>query len=179
MVDLQSFKIDIFTGINDEVIAPTADSGGNISHFYDKFNALIDIVQTEIDLLKSDIASIQGSQSSTPTLTSFTVTGIYANGDGNDSTGTIGAIPKTGRLKKIIGHDNESGEMGQFDTFFDIGNSSNYFTVEQYNTTPENYFEWVFSDDTSSDVTEGDILTFLIANVDGLGGLDFEVFIYG
>ncbi len=68
--------------------------------------------------------------------------------------------------------------MGQFDTFFDIGNSGNYFTVEQYNTTPENYFEWVFSDDTSSDVTEGDILTFLIANVDGLGGLDFEVFIY-
>ncbi len=178
MADLQGFKVDIFTGINDEIIAPTSSSGGNISHLYNRFNALIDTVQTELNYLKVEVAALSNNQS-TPTLTGFSFTGVSVTANG----GVVGTIPRTGKITKIIGHDNGAGEMGQYNTFFQItdpNNSSlnNVLTVEQWNTTPEGYFEWVFADDSSAEVVEGYILNVVLGGIE-LSGLEFEVFIYG
>ena len=54
MADYQSFKIPIFTGINDVPRLPTSEEGGNISHFYDEYNKLIDLLQTNVSTIETN-----------------------------------------------------------------------------------------------------------------------------
>lgn len=52
MVDFAPVKIEIYEGINDAPVAPNNTKGGNISHFYNRYNQLIDlIVQLRDELL--------------------------------------------------------------------------------------------------------------------------------
>jgi hypothetical protein len=48
MIDLSAYEIPVFSGVNDISIAPTATKGGNISHFYNKYNNLIAQLETII-----------------------------------------------------------------------------------------------------------------------------------
>jgi hypothetical protein len=48
MANLSGYKISIFTGINDVSKAPNATKGGNISHFYQKFNELVSMLETAL-----------------------------------------------------------------------------------------------------------------------------------
>ena len=58
MADFQAKKIPIFSDVNDVPIAPTANSGGNISHFYDLYNQLVDDLEENINDLENNIATI-------------------------------------------------------------------------------------------------------------------------
>ncbi len=53
MADYQSQKVNIFSNINDIPIAPTSSTGGNISHLYNLYNQLIDLLETDINTLQS------------------------------------------------------------------------------------------------------------------------------
>jgi hypothetical protein len=44
MVDFTPVKIEIYEGINDTPVAPNNTKGGNISHFYNRYNQLIDLI---------------------------------------------------------------------------------------------------------------------------------------
>ena len=87
MVDYQNRKVAIFTGINDAPIAPTSTSGGNISHFYDLFNTLIDLLQADITTIESaaavdystDITNLQNSITTLQTTTGDNTTSISSN----------------------------------------------------------------------------------------------------
>ena len=87
MVDYQNRKVPIFTGINDAPIAPTSSSGGNISHFYDLFNTLIDLLEADITTIASnaavdystDITNLQSSIATLQTTTSNNSTSIGSN----------------------------------------------------------------------------------------------------
>lgn len=59
MTDFTPHKIEIFTGINDEPTAPTANSGQNISYNNDKHNDLLDELQTAFDSLESRLSQIE------------------------------------------------------------------------------------------------------------------------
>lgn len=88
MVDYQSNKIPIFTGINDAPILPTASSGGNISHFYNLYNTLIDLLQADITLIEAastntfatDIAALESSLASLQTIVTTNSNSLTANG---------------------------------------------------------------------------------------------------
>ena len=87
MVDYQNRKVPIFTGINDAPIAPTSTSGGNISHLYDLFNTLIDLLEADITTIASnaavdystDITNLQSSIATLQTTTSNNTTSINSN----------------------------------------------------------------------------------------------------
>lgn len=64
MVDLSQYKIEIFSGINDLPIAPTASSGQNISYNNFLHNQLITQLQSTIDTLTSRIIQLE-NQSNT------------------------------------------------------------------------------------------------------------------
>ena len=72
MADYQAQKVEIFSNINDIPIAPTSSNGGNISHLYNLYNQLIDLLETDIDTLQNtsvtdystDISNLQNSVSS-------------------------------------------------------------------------------------------------------------------
>lgn len=51
-------KVPIFSGINDTPIAPTASSGGNISHFYNLYNGFFEDVKGTVDALWADIGTL-------------------------------------------------------------------------------------------------------------------------
>lgn len=58
MAEYQNFKIPIFTGINDTPKLPTAQQGGNISHFYDEYNKLVDLLETDVSAIQTKILKI-------------------------------------------------------------------------------------------------------------------------
>lgn len=49
MVDLSTKKIPVFTGINDNPVAPTSTAGGNGSHLIRRYNELVDLVQAQLN----------------------------------------------------------------------------------------------------------------------------------
>lgn len=57
MADFQEHKIEIFPGINDEAVAPTENSGQNISYSNAKYNNLIDELQFEINGLRNEFGN--------------------------------------------------------------------------------------------------------------------------
>lgn len=57
MVDYQSKKIPIFPNINDIPKAPDSLEGGNISHFYDLYNQLIDDLEEDIGTAEDQATS--------------------------------------------------------------------------------------------------------------------------
>lgn len=97
MVDYQSSKVPIFTGINDAPILPTATTGGNISHFYNLFNTLVDLLEADITVIETaanvdystDITALQNSISTLQTDTtansnSLTTNGVLINTNATD-----------------------------------------------------------------------------------------------
>lgn len=90
MADYQSRKVLVFSGINDIPIAPSATSGGNISHLYDLYNGLIDFIQADITALENttvtdystDISNLQSTIASLQ----LDVTNLNNNITTNNST---------------------------------------------------------------------------------------------
>ena len=58
MADYQAKNIPIFPDVNDVPIAPTTESGGNISHFYNLYNQLVDDLEVNINDLEDNIATV-------------------------------------------------------------------------------------------------------------------------
>ena len=150
MADYQAKKIPIFPDINDVSIAPTADSGGNISHFYDLYNQLVDDLEENI----TDIEEIAGDGFDlAQTLDArvydyyyYHITPnknyiIFQNNNTNFDLGThnlvsgtnsIGNIPANGELFRIVAN-------GSINNFADIqweigGNILNVTKVASYFT---------------------------------------------
>ena len=159
MVDYSNKKVPIFSGINDQPIAPTADSGGNISHLYDLYNQVLDILTTDITNIEAQLAAINNQLNpSEPTLEVFEFSGINAvdpEGIGNTFIATVGTIPKTGKLQKIAIDSIFEG----YDTFFSLDGGNNVLTLDSFEIATEGY-QWVVSNDGSQDVTQGQELTF-------------------
>lgn len=88
MANYQANKVPIFPGINDIPTAPTASSGGNISHFYDLYNTLIDLLEADITVIEtaattdyaSDIAALQSSITNLQTDINNNANNITTNG---------------------------------------------------------------------------------------------------
>ncbi len=139
MADFQDKKIPIFTDVNDVPVAPTADRGGNISHFYDKYNQLVDDLEEHItdveelagdgfDLARNADASAYDYYyyNSLPNKnyiifqnhnTSFNL----GNHDLNLGETRIGTIPANGELFRIIAE----GEINNYqDILFKVSNVS-------------------------------------------------------
>ncbi len=149
MADYNSYKIQIFPGINDVSVYPSATSGGNISHFYDNFNQLIDALNSSITNIENEIAAINALvPAPEPVLDIYEFVNINALSEAGEYRGTVGTIPKTGRLQKIVIDDLADG----YGTFFIV--DGNYLTYETFETVQEGY-QWTFFDDSSSDVTQG------------------------
>ena len=101
MVDYQNRKVPIFTGINDAPIAPTSSSGGNISHLYDLFNTLIDLLQADITTIESaatvdyssDILALQNADTNFQQLINTNTTNLATNSNSiTQNTTSIGTI---------------------------------------------------------------------------------------
>ncbi len=136
MADYQAKKIPIFTGINDTPKAPDSLEGGNISHFYDLYNQLIDDLEEDVGEVQEiagdalDIAERADSSSydyyyysTLPNRnyiifqnhnTSFNL----GNHDLNPGETTIGTIPTNGELFRIIA---EGTINNHADILFKIG----------------------------------------------------------
>lgn len=61
MADNSNLKVPIISGINDIPKAPTTTEGGNISHFYNLFNQLIDAYDGLITNLETQISNSSSS----------------------------------------------------------------------------------------------------------------------
>ncbi len=94
MADYQSRKVEIFSNINDIPVAPTSSTGGNISHLYNLYNSLIDLLETDINTLQStsvtdystdisnlqtDVGNLQSSVSSNTNNISTNINNITTN----------------------------------------------------------------------------------------------------
>ena len=90
MADYQSNKVQIFPNVNDIPIAPTSSTGGNISHLYNLYNTLIDLIETDISTLQgisvtdysTDITNLQTSVSSLQTSLNTNTNNISTNATG-------------------------------------------------------------------------------------------------
>ncbi len=168
MVDYSNKKVPIFSGINDQPIAPTANSGGNISHLYDLYNQVLDILTTDITNIEGQIAAINNQLNPPePTLETFEFSGVNATEVDGQYLGTVGTIPKTGKLQKIA-IDNIGDGYG---TFFNV--DFNVKSYDAFETATEGY-QWTISDDGSQEVSEGEILNFETTGAE----LDRTVYLY-
>lgn len=105
MTDLTPHKIDIFFGINDEVIPPTENSGQNISYNNAKHNDLINELQTTIDDLTSRIEAVEFSTASASTNQSLSFT-EYLQAEANKySQFDLGTPSQDGTITKIVVED--------------------------------------------------------------------------
>ena len=90
MADYQAQKVNILTNINDIPVAPTASTGGNISHLYNLYNSLIDLLETDINTLQStsvtdystDISNLQTDVGNLQTSVSSNTNNISTNANG-------------------------------------------------------------------------------------------------
>jgi len=55
--DFSSFKVPVFTGINNQPVAPTAIKAGNGAHLIDLFNQFVDEMELVINSLDSSVNS--------------------------------------------------------------------------------------------------------------------------
>ncbi len=90
MADYQSNKVEIFPNINDIPVAPTSSTGGNISHLYNLYNSLIDLLETDINTLQNtsvtdystDITTLQTDVGNLQTSVSSNTNNISTNANG-------------------------------------------------------------------------------------------------
>ena len=202
MINYQNKKVPIFTGINDTPIAPTPEQGGNISHFYDLYNFIVDVVQATVNnqgTIQADLYSLeynfeqlssfvnsldtritaieQGSSISEEIFT-FTGVNLATEADGYFH-GVVGTIPKTGKITKITA--NSITDM--FDTYVIIdapgtGNLNDfiYLSIGNYIDTG-NGFEWEIMDNGDNDVNQGE--TLILESLGQETNLTVTVHIYG
>lgn len=56
--DLQSYKVPVFTNINDKPVAPTASAAGNGAHLIQQHNDLIQEVESDLNSLIENFANV-------------------------------------------------------------------------------------------------------------------------
>ena len=148
MADYDSFKIPIFPGINDVSVYPSATSGGNISHFYDFYNQLIDAITSDINDIQEAISIIQ-TQLPPPILVEEIVfSNVTTSEVGGNQRATLGIVPKTGKVTRIT-IDNINDGYG---TSFIIDGT--YLIYSGYQTIPEGH-EWTYPEDELPEVVQG------------------------
>ncbi|MDJ0575290.1 MAG: hypothetical protein QNJ65_09010 [Xenococcaceae cyanobacterium MO_234.B1] len=148
-IEYELIKVKIFTDINDNPIAPSETSGGNISHFYSQFNQLINLVFRDLNNLEEAIEAINSRiQIQLPPPSLVIEEFIFANVTTSDVNGnnraTLGTIPKSGKVTRITidGINNEN------DNYFIVIDSSGseYFLFEWSRHTITEGFEWTFDE---------------------------------
>ena len=200
MVDYQAKRIPIFPDINDVPIAPTETSGGNISHFYDLYNQLVDDLEehiTELEGIAGDGFNI--AQNLDARVYDYYYYHITPNKDyiifqnnntsfdlGNydlvSGSNTIGNIPANGELFKIIAE----GNITNFDNIqWEIGgNVLSSAKVASYSTGGIWWFydiSKLYPDPygyTPPGVTENDAINLITTNVETNINFRLEMTIY-
>ncbi len=187
MADFQDKKIPIFTGVNDIPVAPTADSGGNISHLYDKYNQLIDDIEatvTTVEQIAGDgfdkaelainVANSSGNiayyyyYTSLPNRQYIIIQNLNTTFDlGNHNlvsgTNTIGNIPANGELIRIIAQ----GSINNFiDLQWSIGNLTlSPIKVATYSTGGIWWF-YDLENLFSPSISENDVINVITTNIE-------------
>ncbi len=183
MADYQAKKIPIFSDVNDVPIAPTADSGGNISHFDNLYNQLVDDLEENITTIeeiagdgfeRAEIALNVANNANGSTYYYYyyhtavnkqyiiiqNLNTTFDLGTHNlvSGTNTIGNIPASGKLAKIIA-------QGSINNFSDIqweinGNIVSPIKVASYSSGGI----WWFFDLTNLNnptVSENDVINLI------------------
>lgn len=200
MADFQAKKIPIFSDVNDVPIAPTANSGGNISHFYDLYNQLVDDLEesiTDVEEIAGDgLATAENADASAYDYYYYTALPnrnyiIFQNNNtsfdlGNhdlvSGSNTIGNIPANGELFKIIAE----GNITNFDNIqWEIGgNVLSSAKVASYSTGGIWWFydiSKLYPDPygyTPPEVTENDAINLITTNVETNINFRLEMTIY-
>ncbi len=200
MADFQAKKIPIFSDVNDVPIAPTANSGGNISHFYDLYNQLVDDLEESI----TDVEEIAGDGLDTAQYADASAYDYYyytalpnrnyiifqnnntsfdlGNHDLVSGSNTIGNIPANGELFRIIAE-------GNITNFVNIqweigGNALTVTKVASYSTGGIWWFydiSKLYRDPygyTPPGVTENDAINLITTNVETNINFRLEMTIY-
>ena len=200
MVDYQAKRIPIFPDINDVPIAPTETSGGNISHFYDLYNQLVDDLEehiTELEGIAGDGFNIaQNLDARVYDYYYYHITPnkdyiIFQNNNTNFDLGThnlvsgtnsIGNIPANGELFRIVAN-------GSINNFADIqweigGNTLNVPKVAHY---PTGAIWWVYDISqlyrdpygyTPPEVTENDAINLITTSTETAISFRLEMTVY-
>ena len=158
-IEYNLLKVEIFTDINDTPIAPTANSGGNISHLYSQFNQLINIVFRDLTTLSETINAINSRiEAQLPPATLVTEEFVFSNITTSDVKGnnraTLGTIPKNGTLNKIVSNSVNDTTNNYFIIIDSFGEE--YYTTEWSSGYSAEGFEWTFLEQ----VTEGQTIIF-------------------
>ena len=203
MVDYSNKKIPIYSGINDQPIEPTAESGGNISHFYNLYNSLVDIVQVTVTNQGNIYAEIRSLEYSFEQLSSlvnsldtritaiqqgsslgeqtFTFTGVNLGIEQDGYYhGAVGIIPMDGKITKVT----VDSITDMFDTYviIDSPGEGDYFndfiflSIGDYIDTGKGY-EMEIMDNGDNDVFQGQ--TLVIESAGQETNLTVTVTIYG
>ena len=149
MVDYNIYKVPIFTGINDYPVAPSMTRGGNVSHFYHKYNQLIDAVVNDLNNIQNKMATIQTQLPPLqPTIDGFQFPNINTVESGGNQRAILGTIPITGRIVRITIDEINDG----YGTSFIV--EGNYLIYSDFQAVPEGA-EWTYADEPAQDVTQG------------------------
>ncbi|MDJ0577429.1 MAG: hypothetical protein QNJ65_19995 [Xenococcaceae cyanobacterium MO_234.B1] len=200
MADFQAKKIPIFSDVNDLAIAPTANSGGNISHFYDLYNQLVDDLEESI----TDVEEIAGDGLDTAQYADASAYDYYyytalpnrnyiifqnnntsfdlGNHDLVSGSNTIGNIPANGELFRIIAE----GNITNFDNIqWEIG--GNVLTVTKVASYSTGSIWWFYDISklypdpygyTSEEVTENDAINLITTNAETNINFRLEMTVY-
>ena len=149
MADYESFKIPIFSGINDVSVYPSATSGGNISHFYDFYNQLIDAITSDINNIQEAISIIQTQlPPPPPVIEEFVFSNVTTSDVNGNQRATLGTVPKTGKLTRITIDDINDGYGASFII------DGTYLYYSDYQIIPEGH-EWSYPDAELPEVVQG------------------------
>ena len=152
MADYNSYKIEIFTGINDVAVNPSPTSGGNISHLYDIYNQLIDAITSDITHLQDQVSIVQAQlPTSQLIIDKYDLINVNTTYNRGLYEADLGTVPQTGRLIKAT--MNEVNDP--YRILFNIGGVIRYFS--DYQKFPDGH-EWIYPNAPEQDVTEGDPL---------------------
>ncbi len=158
-IEYELIKVKIFTDINDNPIAPSETSGGNISHFYSQFNQLINLVFRDLSTLSEAIEAINSRiEILLPPPSLVIEEFVFANVTTSDVNGnnraTLGTIPKTGKVKRITIDEITEEYSNYFIVIDSFGEE--YYLTEWCSQTITEGFVWTFEEE----VTEGQELIF-------------------
>lgn len=113
---------------------------------------------TETDInfrIEMNVYATPASQLQPSTSQDYVFTGISSADNGQETVGTVGTIPVTGKLTAIIINDTNDF----YGIYFSVNGGQSVLTFENYETVAEGY-RWTIADDDSQDVVQGQTLTF-------------------
>ena len=124
MANYQNKKVEIFSGINDIPLAPNSNSGGNISHLYNLYNTLIDLLETDINDLQAsqsvdyslDIITLQTNVSNLQTSLDINTNNLATNINNiTTNTNSIGTLnTNVGNIQTSV--NNNTSSISSIDT---------------------------------------------------------------